>query len=101
MAAPYRACIRSAHVLMAAPYRACIRSAHVLMAAPYRACIRSAHEANPLEYFQRFSWFPAPSIKFGHAVLDAARSWKQLDRAFHNCFRLIHQLSIEQDGTHG
>src|SRR5439155_18890704 len=67
MAAPYRACIRSAHVLMAAPSleaaryracasrRACIRSAHVLMAAPsleaarYRACasrragIRSAH----------------------------------------------------------
>src|SRR5439155_19887579 len=46
MAAPYRACIRSAHVLMAAPSleaaryracasrRACIRSAHVLMAAP-------------------------------------------------------------------
>src|SRR6266481_1781633 len=43
MAAPYRACIRSAHLLMAAPYRACIRSAHLLMAAPYRACIRSAH----------------------------------------------------------
>src|SRR5213594_1670915 len=30
LAAPYRACIRSAHVLMAPPYRACIRSAHVL-----------------------------------------------------------------------
>src|SRR5262245_12863758 len=43
MAAPSRACIRSAHVLMAAPCRACIRSAHVLMAAPCRACIRSAH----------------------------------------------------------
>src|SRR6266850_1576345 len=43
IAAPYRACIRSAHLLIAAPYRACIRSAHLLIAAPYRSCIRSAH----------------------------------------------------------
>src|SRR6267142_274762 len=43
MAAPCRACIRSAHLLLAAPCRACIRSAHLLLAAPCRACIRSAH----------------------------------------------------------
>src|SRR5262249_51050140 len=34
--------------LLAAPYRACIRSAHHLLAAPYRACIRSAHHHDPL-----------------------------------------------------
>jgi len=38
----HRSVILVLDFLMAAPYPACIRSAHVLMAAPYPACIRSA-----------------------------------------------------------
>ena len=33
--------------------------------------------------------------------MDASRSWKQLGGTFHDCFGLIHQLSVEQDGAHG
>src|SRR5439155_19072650 len=57
-----RSVILVLRLLMAAPYRACIRSAHVLMAAPYRACIPSA-AGNSIVSNQQNGQSPVPSLK--------------------------------------